>query len=206
MAIDFSQADRNARKRDLEKEKFFSDEEWELANDLQSRANARGMKLVPERKIKNRAKFAQMLQDNVDYLEEIDYLDDKEIIFLWKISRKVGFLSNCLVDDIHKKSPVPLTQTDIATLLKRTKNNVNPIVKSLVAKGILAVSKTGVQGNNSRANVYFMNPNILYAGSKDDVNLTLQAMFSKVPKALKDMPVKLFELSCHSEEEEEKTN
>lgn len=61
------------------------------------------MKLVPERKIKNRAKFAQMLQDNVDYLEEIDYLDDKEIIFLWKISRKVGFLSNCLVDDIHKK-------------------------------------------------------------------------------------------------------
>lgn len=50
------------------------------------------MKLVPERKIKNRAKFAQMLQDNVDYLEEIDYLDDKEIIFLWKISRKVGFI------------------------------------------------------------------------------------------------------------------
>lgn len=42
---------------------------------------------------------------------------------------------------IFIKSPVPLTQTDIATLLKRTKNNVNPIVKSLVAKGILAVSK-----------------------------------------------------------------
>lgn len=98
------------------------------------------MKLVPERKIKNRAKFAQMLQDNVDYLEEIDYLDDKEIIFLWKISRKVGFYQIVLWM-IFIKSPVPLTQTDIATLLKRTKNNVNPIVKSLVAKGILAVSK-----------------------------------------------------------------
>lgn len=64
----------------------------------------RGMKLVPERKIKNRAKFAQMLQDNVDYLEEIDYLDDKEIIFLWKISRKVGFYQIVLWMIFIKKS------------------------------------------------------------------------------------------------------
>ncbi|MED1058988.1 MarR family transcriptional regulator [Bacillus pseudomycoides] len=190
--VDFGPAEKNARRRDIENSKVLTEEELRQANELQAKANARGMKLVPERKIKSKVKFAQIIQDNIGYLEEIDYLDNKEIVFLWKISRKIGFLSNCIVDDIHKKSPIPLTQTDIALILKRTKNNVNPIIKSLVDKGILAVSEIGVEGNNVRANAYFMNPNIIFAGNKDDVNLTLQAMFYKVPKELTKLPIRLF--------------
>lgn len=185
-------AERNARKRDFNNSKILTDEELKQANELQAKANSKGMKLVPERQIKNKARFAQMIQDNIDYLEEIDYLDNKEIVFLWKISRKIGFLSNCIVDDIHKKSPIPLTQTDIALILKRTKNNVNPIIKSLVDKGILSVSEIGIEGNNVRANAYFINPNIIFAGNKDEVNPTLKAMFYKVPKKLKGLPVKFF--------------
>ncbi|KAB7629981.1 MarR family transcriptional regulator [Bacillus pacificus] len=190
--VDFNQAEKNARLRDLENSKILTEDDMKVADELQAKANARGMKLVPERRIKNRAKFAQLIQDNIDYLEEINYFDNKEIVFLWKISRKVGFLSNCIVDDIHKKSPVPLTQTEIAAVVKRTKNNINPIINSLVDKGILAVSETGLLENNARANAYFMNPNIIFAGNKDDVNLTLRAMFSKIPKELKKLPVKLF--------------
>lgn len=190
--VDFSEVEKNARLRDIDNSKILTEEEMEMANDLQAKANARGMKLVPERKTKSKVRFAQLIQDNIWYIEENSYLDNKEIVFLWKISSKVGFLSNCIVDSIHKKSPVPLTQTDIARVLKRTKNNVNPIIKSLVDKGILAVSEVGVDGNNARANAYFVNPNIMFAGDKDDVNQTLRAMFSRVPKELKKLPIKLF--------------
>ncbi len=35
-----------------------------LANKLQAKTNSYGMKLVPERKVKNKAKFVQIIQQN----------------------------------------------------------------------------------------------------------------------------------------------
>ena len=55
--VDLEQAEKNARLRDIENSKILSEEEMELANILQAKASAKGMKLVPERKIKNKAKF-----------------------------------------------------------------------------------------------------------------------------------------------------
>lgn len=186
-----AQAEKKARLRDIENSKILSEEEMQLANNLQEKANANKFKLVPIRPYDSRIKFAQIIQENADYLEEIDYIDNKEIVFLWKISRKIGFGSNCIVDDIKKKNPVPLTQTDIALILKRTKNNINPIIRSLVKKGILAVSETGI-GAKSKAKAYYVNPHILYAGDKKNVNPTLQTMFYNVPKELENLPVRLF--------------
>lgn len=191
-SVDFREAEKKARLRDIENGKVLTDEELQQANDLQAKANAGKMKLVPERRVKNKAKFAQLIQDNIHYLDEINYLDNKEIVFLWKISKKIGFLSNCIVDDIHKKNQTPLTQTQISEALNRTKNNVNPIIKSLIDKGIIARAESGLEDNNVRSYSLFVNPNILFAGDRDDVNLTLQAMFKKVPKELKKLPIRLF--------------
>ncbi|MDQ0808031.1 hypothetical protein QF029_005745, partial [Priestia megaterium] len=52
-------------------------------------------------------------------------------------------------------------------------------------------SETGIEGNNARAHAYYMNPNIFFAGTRDRVNQTLQTMFFKVPKEMKELPVKL---------------
>lgn len=199
--INFEGAEKNARKRDLEiNQKHFEEEHHGVDQEtvdeaLKVLSKATGGKEVyigTKKSPQSRVKFAQFIQDNIGCVEEQNYLDNKEIVFIWKISRKIGFLSNCIVDDIHKKNPVPLTQTDIACLLKRTKNNINPIIKSLVNKGILAVSETGIEGKNAKANAYFVNPNIIFAGNKEDINPTLKAMFSRVPKELKNLPIKLF--------------
>ena len=72
--INLKQAEKNARLRDIEDSKILSEEEMYLANELQSKANLRGMKLVPERKVKNKAKFVQIIQDNWSYLQSISYL------------------------------------------------------------------------------------------------------------------------------------
>ncbi|PFB72353.1 hypothetical protein CN273_31695, partial [Bacillus thuringiensis] len=66
--INLKQAEKNARLRDLENSRILSEEEMYLANELQAKANAHGMKLVPERKVKNKAKFAQIIQENWLYL------------------------------------------------------------------------------------------------------------------------------------------
>ena len=51
-----------------------------------------------------------------------------------------------------------------------------------------------MEDNNAKAYAIFVNPHIMYAGDKDNVNQTLQVMFHKAMKMkiLKDLPDKLF--------------
>lgn len=190
--VNLEQAEKNARLRDIQNSKVLTEEELRFANELQAKANAKGMKLVPERKVKNKAKFVQLIQINLLYLREQKYLTTAEKNFLMDIIPNVEFLSNCIVDDISKKSPIPLTQKDIADILGKKKQNINPIIKGLIDKGIIARSETGIDDNNVRAYSLFINPNIMFSGDRDHVNGTLKAMFKRVPKQLKNLPVQLF--------------
>ncbi|MFE4525789.1 MarR family transcriptional regulator [Cytobacillus firmus] len=192
--VDFKEAERKARLRDLENEKVLTDEEMAIAQELQAKANVRGMKLVPDKKIKNNTHFVQIIQQNFRYLREQNYLTLAEKGFLLDISEFVGFLSNCIVDDITKKSPVPLNQSDLAKALGRGRNKISPLVNSLVDKGIIARAESGLEDNNARAYALYINPNIMFSGSKDDVNETLKTMFKKAMRnpVLKKLPIKLF--------------
>lgn len=192
MKKDLKEAERKARLRDIRNEKILSEEELQIATELQAKANARGMLLIPEKKIKNKAKFAQFIQQNWGALRMNKYLTMAEKNFLVDIMPNIGFLSNCIVDDVSKKSPVPLTQQEIAKLLGTDKSKISKLVTSLMDKGIIARSETGLEDNNARSYALFINPNVIYSGDRDNVNLTLQAMFKKVPKELKNLPEKLF--------------
>ena len=191
-SIDFSEAERKARLRDLENEKILSEEELQQANELQIKANSRGMILVPERKVKNRARFVQLIQENILYLRDLKYLTTAEKNFLMDIVPNVEFSSNCIVDDCRKVNPMPVTQSDLAEILGKKKQNVNPVIKGLIDKGILARSESGLDDNNVRAYALFVNPHVIFSGDRDKVNSTLKAMFRKTPNLLKKLPVKLF--------------
>ncbi|MDZ5610614.1 MarR family transcriptional regulator [Bacillus pseudomycoides] len=190
--IDLEQVEKNARLRDIENSKILSEEEMQLANELQAKAGSRGMKLVPERKVKNKARFVQIIQQNIQYLFEIDYLTNAEKVFLLDVSMCVGFLSNCLVSDINSKEQIPLTQRELAKKIGRHETKVSPLVRKLIDKGIIARSESGVDDNNVRAYALFINPHIMFSGNRDEINPTLKAMFRKVPKQLKNLPIKLF--------------
>ncbi|WP_088073063.1 MarR family transcriptional regulator [Gottfriedia luciferensis] len=186
------QAEKNARFRDIQKEKVLTEEELEQAAELQAKANARKMILIPEKKVKSRVKFVQILQTNWLYLLEIDYLKNEEMQFLLKVIPFIGFLSNCIVHDITKKEQIPMNQKELADKLKSSKQTVNRLVNQLIDKGIMAKSESGKEDINARMYALFLNPNIIFSGDRDKVNQTLQAMFRKTPKALKNLPERLF--------------
>lgn len=190
-SVNFEKAEKNARLRDIQNDKVLTEEELRLANELQAKANAKGMKLVPERRVKNRAKFAQIIQENWLYLIQSDYLKTEEIVFLNKIIGFIGFRSNCIVHDINAKEQIPMTQTEIAEKIGSSKNTVSRLVRQLIDKGIIGRFESGREGINARMYALYINPNVILCGDRDAINQTLQTMFIKRPKELKNLPIKL---------------
>ncbi|MBJ8056132.1 MarR family transcriptional regulator [Bacillus cereus] len=192
--MNLEQVEKNARLRDIENSKILSEEEMQLANELQSKANSRGMKLVPERKVKNKAKFVQIIQDNWSYLQSISYLKNEEIVFLMSLIPFIGFGSNAIVDNPKKKQPLPFTQRELAKSLETSETKVSRVVKALYTKGIIARSESVVENSNVKSYALFINPHILYAGDRDNIEEGLKIQFIKIMrvKPLKDLPIKFF--------------
>ncbi|WP_337134670.1 hypothetical protein [Priestia megaterium] len=113
-------ANKKARFKDIQNEKVLGHEKMEFANELQ--AKAKGMMLVPDRKIKNNTPFVQIIQHNFSYLRKEGYLTLAEKGFLVDISEFVGFSSNCIVDDVKKKDLIPLNQSDLARALEEERD------------------------------------------------------------------------------------
>ncbi|MEK4504350.1 MarR family transcriptional regulator [Bacillus sp. FSL R12-0069] len=192
--LNFQDAEKKARLRDLNNSEVLSVEEIELANQLQQKANSRGMKLVPEKRIKNNSKFVQLLQLNWEYLRKNKYMTSEEKIFLIDIQAYIGLHSNAIVDDITKKYASPLNITQISEILETSRSKVSRVINSLVKKGVLAKTESGVEGNNVKAYAIYVNPNIIYAGNRDDIQGALVTMFKKAMnnKILINLPNRLF--------------
>lgn len=200
--VDFDQAEKNARARDFENEKLeyaqnhsgISKEEIDSAMATLSKATGKEVFLGTKRSPQSKVRFAQILQTNYDFLREKDYLTAKEKTFLLDVVSFIAFDSNCIVDDVKAKNPVPLNISELAKKIKLTRANTSLSVNSLVKKGILAKAESGIEGNNAKAYSLYVNPHIIYAGDKDNVNEALKTMFFKAMKMkiLKDLPDKLF--------------
>ncbi|ARV91417.1 hypothetical protein [Bacillus thuringiensis] len=201
--INFGQAEEKARKRDLEiEQKQFEEEHHGIDQDavdeaLKVLSKATGGKEIyigTKKSPQSKVRFAQTMQENLGYLYREKYLTNKEKVFLSDITPYIAFSSNCIVHDIKAKNPVPLNISEIAKLIGTTRANASLSINSLVKKGILFKGESGIEGNNAKAFAVFVNPHVIYAGDKDNVNEALQVMFYKSMKMkiLKELPDKLF--------------
>lgn len=200
--IDFTDAERKARKRDceIEQEKFIekhngvSQDELQKALETMNKATGQEHYIGTKKSPQSKVRFVQILQENLDYLYENKYLTGREKIFLFDIMRYVAFSSNCVVLDIKEKNGTPANISEIAKLIKANRANTSITINSLIKKGLLAKAESGVESNNAKAYSIFINPHIIYAGDKDNINETLKVMFHKAMKipVLKNLPDKLF--------------
>lgn len=200
--VDFGQAEKNARKRDLDLEKLqyaadhegISQEQIENAMDLLSKATGKELYIGTKRSPQSKVRFAQILQENMKYLSKEGYLSLSEKGFLMDIIPYVSFHSNAIVYDIKAKNPVPMNISELAIELGRARQKTSEIVNALVKKGILAKAESGIEGNNAKAYSVFVNPHVIFAGDKDNVPEHLQVIFNKAMKMakFKNLPNKLF--------------
>lgn len=197
-----AQAERNAKSRDFENEELkyalehngIAEDQLESALALLSKGLNKELYIGTKRSPQSKVRFAQHLQENLGFLNKLDYLTNKEKVFFNDIVPYIAFSSNCIVHDIKAKNPVPANVSEIAKLINSNRANTSTTINSLVKKGLLFKGESGVDGNNAKAYAVFINPHVIYAGDKDNVNEALQVMFHKAMKmkVLKDLPDKLF--------------
>lgn len=200
--VDFNEAEKKARKRDFDLEKIqyaldhggLSQEDLENALALLSKGTGKELYIGTKRSPQSKVRFAQSMQDNLGFLYKKKYLTNKEKVFLSDITPYIAFSSNCIVHDIKAKNPVPANISEIAKLIGTTRANASLAINSLVKKGLLFKGESGIEGNNAKAFAVFVNPHVIYAGDKNNVNEALQVMFHKAMKMpmLKNLPDKLF--------------
>ncbi|HGE5783179.1 MarR family transcriptional regulator [Bacillus cereus group sp. BfR-BA-01316] len=202
--LDFGQAEKNARQRDLESERKqyennfgFSKEEIEKAMEVISQATGEELYLGKKKKPSSKIRFSQFIQENWKFLRDEKYFTSEEKVFLTDLQCNVSMYSNAIVDDVKKKLPCALTIVTIAEVLKTSRPKVSRVVNSLIKKGVLAKSISGDFKDNQQAKDYvlFVNPNIIISGSKDDVSEHLVLQFKNVMSkntVLSKLPIKLF--------------
>ncbi|HDR7315385.1 helix-turn-helix domain-containing protein [Bacillus cytotoxicus] len=200
--VNFDQAEKKARKRDFDLEKLqyaldhggVPQEFIENAMELLSKATGKELYIGTKRSPQSKVRFVQIMQDNLNFLYENGYLTGREKIFLMEIMPYVAFDSNGIVLDIKAKNPIPANISEIADLIGADRSNTSKTINSLKRKGLLFKGESGLEGNNAKAYAIFINPHVIYAGDKDNVNEALKIMFHKAMKMpiLKDLPNKLF--------------
>ncbi|KMN42049.1 MarR family transcriptional regulator [Bacillus sp. LK2] len=202
--LDFGQAEKNARQRDLESERKqyendfgFSKEEIEKAMEVVSQATGEELYLGKKKKPSSKIRFSQFIQENWKFLRDEKYFTSEEKVFLTDLQCNVSMYSNAIVDDVKKKLPCALTIVTIAEVLKTSRPKVSRVVNSLIKKGVLAKSISGDFKDSQQAKDYvlFVNPNIIISGSKDDVSEHLVLQFKNVMSkntVLSKLPIKLF--------------
>ena len=201
--INFGQAEQKARKRDLEiEQKHFEEEHHGMDQDavdealkiLSKATGGKDIYIATKKSPQSKVRFVQILQENLDYLYKHDYLTGREKVFLFDIMRYVAFDSNSIVLDIKTKNIVPANISEVSKLINANRTNTSTTVNALIKKGLLAKVESGIEGGNAKAYSLFINPHIMYAGDKDNVNEALKVMFYKAMKMkiLRDLPNKLF--------------
>ncbi|MEK4975585.1 Rep protein [Niallia sp. FSL R7-0648] len=217
-----NKAERNARKRDSEKDSEVRKQIEEIKQSLLGELeNLTGEKhyIGTEKNPFAGEPFNQVMHRNLDLLVQIDYLTTSEESFLFRIQPYLEFKSNviiCREDKFKKKKknvveddfelPKSATISDIAEMLGRSREKTSKVMNSLKRKEILlnpeGAGHTIENGRTVSPRTWIVNPYIMIcAPRKNDVQLDKLTMrlFQHSLKNLKDkdgkkvnLPVRFF--------------
>ncbi|HDR7738399.1 TPA: Rep protein [Bacillus thuringiensis] len=220
--IDFEEAEKNARKRDFEKDSKSREQAEEIKQSLlQQLKEITGEDYYVGT---NKDPFAgepfnQVMHKNLDLLNRIGYFNQAEGDFLFRIQAYLEFKSNviiCREDKFKKKRknvveddfelPKSATVSDIAEMLGKSRRQTSEIMNSLKEKEILLNPEGAGQINENGRTVsprtWIVNPYIMIcAPRKNNVQLDKLTMrlFQHSLKNLKDqdgkkvnLPVRFF--------------
>ncbi|MGD6969363.1 Rep protein [Rossellomorea vietnamensis] len=208
--VDFDQAEKNARKRDFERDSDLRAK----AEDLKKSLLEQLKELTGEEHFIGNSKdpfagepFNQTMHRNLDLLNQIGYLTQAEESFLFRIQAYLEFKSNVIIcrDEKFKRKrknvveddfliPKAATVSDVADMIGKSREKTSLIMNSLKKKEILLNPEGAGQitenGRSVSPRTWIVNPYIMIcAPRKNNVQLDKVTMrlFQHSLKNLKDL-------------------
>lgn len=192
------EADRNARRRDVENRIDIDSVGREL-----DKVRERGLRLIPL-EYKNKAQFYQVIAPNIRYLISEKYLTTAELAFLTSISGNVEMHSNAIVSFDEGREGQYLKVSDIAKTMHYSERQASRLINALIGKGIIyefADNETIKQyGRVLEERPLFLNPEIIFSGDRNKISATLCRLVMNadhLEKKKKRLPWKLWLESGH---------
>ncbi|MCM3546909.1 MarR family transcriptional regulator [Priestia megaterium] len=187
------QAEKNARIRDSKIEEIIGEAEVGLSAEQQKmllqilhKTTGDDYFIAKKRKKNDGVKFVQIITENLNYLCEVGYLTSAEKAFLLDISRYLEIKSNVIIEkaevEYEEIKVNAATPTYLAKALGKSRAPLSVIMNDLLKKGILGVAEAGItteEGRNCTSRTWFVNPNILCCGPKDNIDRATQQIFRR---------------------------
>ncbi|MCM3774290.1 MarR family transcriptional regulator [Priestia aryabhattai] len=210
--LNFEQAEKNARLRDIDLErkqieqlKGFSQDQVNQVLNMMKQVTGDDYFFGKKKKPSDKVRFTQMINENIEYLIKIRYITDSEQAFLFKVSAYLEFKTNVLIEKSLEGMDIQNSATPsyFAEQFGKTRENISRTMNSLLKKGILGVAEAGMtteEGRTCSSRTWFVNPNIICCSPKDGVDKATQHIFKrslrnfrvKDDKKKHNLPVYLF--------------
>ncbi|EJQ42761.1 hypothetical protein IEQ_05140 [Bacillus cereus BAG6X1-2] len=190
------QAERNARKRDLELQSkihdnhYSKEQEGKLGQALETLQSLTGAEYYIGRKRDKFAhvEFSQVIHPNMKYITKIGLLTTLEKSILLDLMPFLEVGSNVLVEKDFEKSidPDKINSASIEYLgneIGRPRKKLSPLMTNLKKKGILACAESGFRDETGRIctkRTWLMNPNIICCGKKERIDKVTKHIFKNV--------------------------
>jgi len=144
----------------------------------EEKAHKLGYRVIRTKKV-SKVPFSQVIIPNVEYLIKAEYLSSTEYSLLFQLSVMVELNSNILVER-SQNTVSPINISRIAEIFKLSRSSVSTRINKLIDKGIIFEILNGshkiqvrTTGEVRDERVLMMNPEIIFAGSKNCINATL---------------------------------
>ena len=176
--------DQLARMRDIQTQK--AQEAIKTLKEMTGEDYYIGKKKKPHSDIR----FTQVIDWNMNYLREIKYLTNAEKALLFAITPLLEFGSNAIIElQVEGEYAESAGPTYISEYLQEDRGGVSKKMNSLLKKGILGCAEAGAvsekTGRIYTPRTWFVNPNIMVCGPKDDIDKATQRIFKKSLKPFK---------------------
>lgn len=138
----------------------------DIVDQEERKANERGFVLARKRRV-NPTHFTQVINENIAYLDESQYLTGAEFGFILTLAPLLQMGTNAIV---HPKSGQYCSVSDIAEKLQRSRPKTSSMISTLIQKGIMYefvnVLELKHYGRQVTARPFFLSPEILCCGDK----------------------------------------
>lgn len=138
-----------------------------LLDQEEARANERGFVLARKRRT-NPTRFTQIINENIAYLDQTQYLTGVEFGFVLTLSPLLQMGTNAIV---NPETGQYCSVSDIAERLQRSRPKTSSMISTLIQKGIMYefanILELKQYGRQVSARPFFLSPEILCCGDKN---------------------------------------